>query len=211
MRPTYVIRTRWARTIAVVGWAACLAYAVGAARDAGTIATGHLAWAALAALLVHTLWWRPAVEVSDGGVTVRDLLRTSHVPWPAVREVGARWSLTVVTASGQIGSWALPASSPARRAQREARARRRGEEVEDPGFTAGEVEPTAEPTADGGAPVESVHGTAEDAAQIARDRMASLRADGHLGPDGPIPEVTHAWHAATGLAAVGLVVVALIA
>ena len=152
MRPTYVIRTRWARTIAVVGWAACLAYAVGAARDAGTIATGHLAWAALAALLVHTLWWRPAVEVSDGGVTVRDLLRTSHVPWPAVREVGARWSLTVVTASGQIGSWALPASSPARRAQREARARRRGEEVEDPGFTAGEVEPTAEPTADGGAP-----------------------------------------------------------
>jgi hypothetical protein len=208
MRPTYVIRTRWARAIAVVGWAACLAYAVSVVADRGTIATGHLAWPALAALLVHALWWRPAVEVSDGGITVRDLLRTTHVPWPAVREIGERWSLSIVTPSGQVGSWALPASSPARRAQREARARRRGEVVEDPGFTAGDVEATVDPTPDGGTPVERVHGTAEDAAQIARDRMASLRSAGHLGADGPVPEVTHAWHGLTGLAVIGLLVVA---
>ena len=65
---------------------------------------GVLGWAA---------FWEPYVEVSDGGITVANTLRTVHVPWPAVRSVNGRYGLRLGTAYGPVTAWA--ASAPAGR------------------------------------------------------------------------------------------------
>lgn len=62
-----------------------------------------VAWAWLAL-------WRPLVEVSDGGITIVNILRRVHVPWPVFAGVSSRWSLEVSTADGaRHGAWAVPA------------------------------------------------------------------------------------------------------
>jgi hypothetical protein len=65
---------------------------------------GVLGWAA---------FWEPYVEVSDGGVTVANTLRTVEVPWPAIDEVDGRYGLKLLTAYGPVTAWA--ASAPAGR------------------------------------------------------------------------------------------------
>lgn len=75
--------------------------------------------AAFALLLVATAWalyWRPEVEVSDGGVRVVNPWRTVHVPWPALDEVSDRWSLTLTTTDGRrVSAFAAPARGAAER------------------------------------------------------------------------------------------------
>src|SRR5262245_2344443 len=61
---------------------------------------GFLGWAAL---------WVPYVEVSDGGVTLVNVLRTIRLPWPAIREVDGRYGLRLETAYGRFTAWAAPA------------------------------------------------------------------------------------------------------
>jgi hypothetical protein len=68
------------------------------------ILLGLVGWAA---------FWRPYVEVSDGGVTVANTLRTVRVPWPAVEGVEGRYGLRLRTAYGPVTAWA--ASAPAGR------------------------------------------------------------------------------------------------
>ena len=55
----------------------------------------------------------PYVEVTDGGVTVANTLRTIEVPWPAIDEVEGRYGLKLLTAYGPVTAWA--ASAPAGR------------------------------------------------------------------------------------------------
>src|ERR1700754_5005687 len=63
---------------------------------------GVLGWAA---------FWRPHVEVSDGGVRVVNTFRTVQVPWPAITEVDGRYGLRLHTPLGTVTSWAAPAPS----------------------------------------------------------------------------------------------------
>lgn len=65
---------------------------------------GVLGWAA---------FWQPYVEVTDGGVTVANTLRTVEVPWPAIDDVEGRYGLKLLTAYGPVTAWA--ASAPAGR------------------------------------------------------------------------------------------------
>lgn len=62
-------------------------------------------------VLTWALFWRPQVQVSDGGITVANILRTVHVPWPVLRTVDSKWSLTVTAADVNVSAWAVPASS----------------------------------------------------------------------------------------------------
>ncbi|WP_147918079.1 PH domain-containing protein [Ruania zhangjianzhongii] len=62
-------------------------------------------------VVTWALFWRPQVQVSDGGVTVANILRTVHVPWPVLRAVDSKWSLTVTAADLTVSAWAVPASS----------------------------------------------------------------------------------------------------
>jgi hypothetical protein len=65
-------------------------------------------------------FWRPQVEVSDGGVRITNTWRTVHVPWPAITEVEGRYGLRLRTRQGNVTSWAAPAPA--------GRARARGKE-----------------------------------------------------------------------------------
>lgn len=66
--------------------------------------------AGLVAALAWTAYWRPEVEVSDGGVRVVNPWRTVHVPWPALDTVSDRWSLTLTTTDGRrVSAFAAPA------------------------------------------------------------------------------------------------------
>ncbi|NLF03994.1 MAG: PH domain-containing protein [Actinomycetales bacterium] len=112
MGPTETLRPRSSRPIAVAVVVCCavalVAMVVSAPgvvpvlRTAGvTVLVASLAWAA---------YWRPEVEVSDGGVRVVDPWRTVHVPWPALADVSERWSLTLSTTDGRrVSAFAAPA------------------------------------------------------------------------------------------------------
>lgn len=57
------------------------------------------------------LFWRPRVEVSDGGVTIVNVVRTVHVPWPVLVEAEPGWSLVVRTTRRSWTAWAAPRAS----------------------------------------------------------------------------------------------------
>lgn len=122
MRPTRVFRTAVARFLA---WAAvflaALALVALAVRDPQDL----LHSGPVAVLFAVVMWVSlelPHVTVSDGGVTVRNVLRTTHVPWPTFTGLDSTWSLVLHTTEGDVGSWAIPAPSGfAARASRDVR------------------------------------------------------------------------------------------
>lgn len=63
----------------------------------------------LAAVIVWAMFWRPALQVSDGGLTVVGVLRTTHVPWPCLTKVERTWALRLMTTDGPVSVWAVPA------------------------------------------------------------------------------------------------------
>jgi hypothetical protein len=65
----------------------------------------------LAAYAVWILMWSPSVTIAPSGVTVRNLLRTHAVTWPAIQRVDTRFALTLFTAAGRIVAWSAPAPS----------------------------------------------------------------------------------------------------
>lgn len=75
---------------------------------APTVLFGVLGWAA---------FWRPYVEVTDGGVTVANTLRTLEVPWPAIESVDGRYGLRLQTAYGRVTAWGATAPKGRERAR----------------------------------------------------------------------------------------------
>lgn len=65
----------------------------------------------LAGLLVWILMWSPSVTIAPSGVTVRNLLRSSLITWPAIERVDTRFALTLYTKAGKITAWSAPAPS----------------------------------------------------------------------------------------------------
>jgi hypothetical protein len=110
MGETRTYRSAFSRALAVVAvclsavlvvWMALTAEPREALRYGAPVAlVGTLAWLAL---------WRPYVEVSDGGVEVRNVWRTVQVPWPALQDIDGRLGLRLVTTYGSYQAWAVPA------------------------------------------------------------------------------------------------------
>lgn len=74
--------------------------------------------------VVWALFWRPSVDVGDDGVTLRNILRTITVPWPAVAWIDTKYALTIGTADDRkYTAWAAPAPGfvTARRSSRKDR------------------------------------------------------------------------------------------
>jgi Bacterial PH domain len=66
------------------------------------------------ALVGYALWivlWSPSVTIGPSGVTVRNLLRSSDVTWPAIQRIDTRFALTLYTTAGTIVAWSAPAPS----------------------------------------------------------------------------------------------------
>lgn len=57
---------------------------------------------------VWAFYGRPAVIISDGGVALRNVLRTVDLPWPAIQRIETKYALTLETAYGPYNAWAAP-------------------------------------------------------------------------------------------------------
>lgn len=159
---------------------------------------GALLWAAPCALvpaLVWALFWNPRVEVADGGVTVVNVLRTVHVPWPVYRGVEVAWSLVVRADDAAVTAWAAPRSSGT--ANRTATRRRGG---------------SVQPSEHDGAGRRWENSSAEQVARVIAERHTQLVAAGHLRPVGAPearataegPRTTKRWNVAVLAAVLGL-------
>ena len=92
--------------------------AVALAALGGFVATGDIdglmRYGALPLLLIATVWalfWAPELRIEEHAVTVRNVLRTHHVPWNAIERIDTKFALTLYTAEGKIDVWAAPAPS----------------------------------------------------------------------------------------------------
>ena len=179
MGPTLRFSSRYGRWLTVAaGLAGVVAVASIAATDGLTAALRALPVTGLVVLLLWAAFWRPEVEVSDGGVTVRNVWRTTVIPWPTYRDADVRFALRVETTDGAVEAWAPPRSSGSGRWLT-----RRGPAT------------PALPTDD-----DRVDGTAEDALRAIVDRHAALDRAGHLDraeaavASGAV-HVARTWHA----------------
>ncbi|WP_456787856.1 PH domain-containing protein [Cellulomonas sp. P5_C5] len=181
MRPTLEFSSRYGRALTVaagvVGLVAVVAVAL---QDGLGEVVRALPLAGAIVLAVWALFWRPVVVVSDGGVLVRNPLRSTHVPWPTYRGLTVQWSLVLHTTDGDVTAWAAPRSSGTA-----ARMHRSAEDV------------VVAPTKDARLP-----GTAEDVAAAIGDRHRALADAGFLRDAeqartaGGIRPERH-WHVAT--------------
>ena len=119
MGPTQVFVSGYSRALGVATGV------VAAVAVLSTVGSGELRLAllgvlggTLAAVLGWAIFWRPAVEVSDGGVRVVNVLRTIEIPWPVLDRAEVRWSLEVHTLDGRWTVWSAPRSSAAAAAVR---------------------------------------------------------------------------------------------
>lgn len=106
------LRSRFGRVLVIVVWAILIAFIV------GLIVEQNANWLLrftpiilLGGYVVWLLMWSPSVTIAPSGVTVRNLLRTNDVSWPAILAVDTRFALTLQTAAGKIVAWSAPAPS----------------------------------------------------------------------------------------------------
>lgn len=119
MGTTVLLRSRSAQALGVL-MVVVAALGLGVSAFDGLAALVHLAAPlTLFGLLGWAAFWQPHVEVSDGGITVANTLRTVEVPWPAVQQVDGRYGLRLVTAYGPVVAWAAEAPAGRRRARGE--------------------------------------------------------------------------------------------
>ena len=160
MRPTLTFTSGYGRVLTVAAGVVALGALVAVwVQDGLGEVLRALPLSGVVALSVWALFWRPAVVVSDGGVLVRNPLRSTHVPWPTYRGLTVQWSLVLHTTDGDVTAWAAPRSSGTA-------ARMRRSTTDDAVVTA---------TSDARLP-----GTAEDVAAAIGDRHRALADAGFL-------------------------------
>ncbi len=115
---TVVIRSRASVALAMAMVATALVGVALAAVESADALRVFGAPLVLFALLGWAAFWRPHVEVSDGGVRVVNTFRSVQVPWPAITEIDGRYGLRLRTALGTVTSWAAPAPSGRTRARK---------------------------------------------------------------------------------------------
>jgi hypothetical protein len=142
--------------------------------------------------VVWALYWRPSIEVGEGGIRVVNVARTIEIPWPHLTAIDTVWSLALVTTAGKFSVWAAPAPSAVASMRQARRGRgliRRDADVGDPS--------PARPTAQG---------------QLRRLTHAIQQAwDESRGAPAGTAAVTVRWHRTMLLAGVALLAIAVIA
>ena len=138
----------------------------------------------LVAVLSWTLFWRPSLQVQAHGITVVNVLRTYFVPWPAIRQIDTRFSLTLHTSRRRVTVWAAPAPG---------RHRMLGLARQD--FKG--IGESARSEYGGLRPADAITTPTGNLAQVIRGHWEGLREAGLLAP-GEDPEAeTVTWHRAT--------------
>src|SRR5690349_14645185 len=119
MGSTEQVRTRSARALGGAMMAASALGVASAVLDGPETLLTYGGPVILFGLVGWAAFWRPHVEVSDGGVTVVNTLRTVRVPWPAIEDVDGRYGLRLRTAYGSVTAWAAGAPAGRQRARGE--------------------------------------------------------------------------------------------
>ena len=190
MSPNFTLHSRFGRVLSIIVIAAFAAGLVitaiqGRWLDALQVAPifGFLS------LLTWAMFWRPNVDVTAAGVSVRNVLRTIEVAWQEIRRIDTKYALTLETPHGTVTAWAAPA--PGRHSVFSA-VRQDGANLPESSYLAGTVRPGDLITSDSG-----------QAAHVIRTHWEQLRDDGHL--DAATSEFTKlrvTWHWRT-IAALG--------
>jgi len=159
-----------------------------------------LRFAPVIALVAYVLWivmWAPSVTIAPSGVTVRNLLRTHVVSWPAIERIDTRFALTLYTASAKIVAWSAPA--PSRFAAGRAARNSTLEYLPESTYVAGAIRPGDIPQSDSGL-----------AALYVRRYWEQLRDAGHLS-SGTVEGtgITTTWQLRTSLILIGLLIISL--
>ena len=189
-------RTRTGRVGTALVGLACLALLVWTALEDPGAALRTAPALALLPALGWLLFVRPAVVVDDAGVELRNVLRTVHVPWAAIRRVDTKYALTLSTASGDFAAWAAPA--PSRRSVLDAGP---GDVSHLPGTTY---------LGGGARPGDLLTSASGEAAAYIRRRSEELREAGALDdPRAPSAVVTR-WHPVPALAVAVLAAAAVV-
>ena len=163
--------SRFNRGLAAAVWLFCVG-AVTAVTVAGVSRSGeYLPLIALAAWLAWIGLWRPALQVGDDEVTIRNVFTTTVVPWAALIQVETRYALTLVTPQGRYPVTAAPA--PGRLTT--ALSRRDMSGIGAPTGSDGGVRPGDLPNTDSGAAAHLVRKRWETL--LAEDRIEIGRAD----------------------------------
>jgi hypothetical protein len=118
------------------------------------------------AYLGFVVFWKPTVEVSDGGVVLRNVFRSIHLPWPSIQRIDTKYALTLYTSYGHFSAWAAPA--PTRFSVSDAD-KRELSQLPESSYFAGTVRPGDNPTSDSG-----------QAALVVRRKWEELRDAGYL-------------------------------
>jgi hypothetical protein len=102
-------RPAFGRTLAVVTVVVC-AFGVVALFWSDPASAIRYVWPiVLVAVVAWAVFWRPSLRMQEHGVTVENVLRTYFVPWPSIRSIDTRYSLTLHTSQRRIPVWATPA------------------------------------------------------------------------------------------------------
>lgn len=116
--PDFSYRPAFGRGLAVAVAVICLlALVLTLFQDGISSFLGSLPWLAFITWLVWAIFWAPEIRVDDAGVHLVNVTRTLHLPWPSIRAVDTKWSLTLITWYGTFSAWAAPVSG--RRSGRE--------------------------------------------------------------------------------------------
>jgi hypothetical protein len=179
-----VYRPVFGRVLAVVTMVVCAATIV--ALFWSDAASGlRYVWAILLlALIAWALFWRPSLRVENHGITVVNVLRSFFVPWPAIKQIDTRFSLTLHTSQRRVTVWAAPAPG---------RHRMLGLARED--FDG--IGESARSEYGGLRPADAITTPTGNLAQVIRGHWETLREAGLLA-HGEDPEAeTVTWHTAT--------------
>lgn len=197
------LRSAFGRVL-TIGFGAAAALGVGliGVSDGIVEAVQVLPWAAAAVVVCWAYFWRPRVEVTDGGVTLVNVTRSISIPWPALLDIDTQWAMRLVTAYGRYSAWAAPAPG-----MKSSVTSRRLTDVDDARTLGSPITPWQRGSMRPGDRPDTPSG---DAAAMVRRRWAALREAGHL--DDVVLErdrPTVRWHLDTlavlvALAALGL-------
>lgn len=104
-----VFRPFFVRVLSVVVWALLGIFLLQSLRGGPDAVLRTAPALALVAVGAYALFWRPAVEVDDDGVTLLNVLRDVRVPFAALDAVDTRFALALHSGDRRFSAWAAPA------------------------------------------------------------------------------------------------------
>lgn len=104
-----VLRPHGVRVLAATTWALLVVFLGLTALEDPVAALRFSPSAALVALVVHALFWRPRIDVDADGITLANVVRDTRVPFARLDDVRTRFALTLETVEGTFTSWSSPA------------------------------------------------------------------------------------------------------